>query len=402
MIRYFRQKIEFLIFMVLLQNAMPGSAQVHPGKDFTQIDANIQIYPKKQLINPQLLVSELVTGLSDTTEQVRAIYAWIAKNISYDLASYRFSGNKVHPTEEILKTRKAVCSGYSALFKQLCEIAGIKAVVIEGYAKGYDYTPYTKILSTNHAWNAVFLGGEWHFVDVTWAAGLPEEITGKHKVIDLDDYFFIPFEKLIKTHLPEDPIWQLQDKKISLADFESGITESNDTDAIVSQPVATVRDEFDEDILRYKRSLNFNPRNEGLRMQLSFAYVYKAISITDVLWKFRYIELLDTLNPIEKDFLAYLDSAQNTIGISLSIKDKTIIEDESNYQKGVFYYELAANIFGKADKTQGVLPEDRSLIEELFSKAEEHFKNVLTDSIYYPDAQKYLGNIADYRMKKKG
>jgi len=399
MIRYFRQKIEFLIVVVLLCNIITVTAQV---RDFKHIDATIRIYPKNQPINPQKLVGELVSGLSDSTEQVRAIYTWIAKNISYDLASYRSSVKESHPDDNVLKTRKAVCSGYSAVFKQLCEIAGVRTVVIEGYAKGYGYTPYTKFLTTNHAWNAVFLGGAWHLVDVTWAAGLPEEITGKNKVIDLDGYFFIPPEKLIKTHLPEDPIWQLQNKKISLTDFESGITESNDTDAIATQPVATTRDEFDEDILRYKRSLNFNPRNEGLRVQLSFAYVYKAISITDVLWKFQYIELLDTLTAIDKDFLAYLDSARITIGISLNIKNQAIIDDEVNYQKGVFYYELAANIFQKALKSQGVQPEDRTIIDGLFTKAEEHFKNVPTASIYYPDAQKYLGNIADYRMKKKG
>ncbi len=405
MIRYFRQKIDFSICMAVisLSSAMSVMAQAPVVRDFRQIDVSVRVYSKSQPIIPGELVNELVSGMSDSTDRLRAIYTWIAKNISYDLASYRLSDKKSHPTDEVLKTRKAVCSGYSALFKRLCELAGLKAVVIEGYAKGYGYSPFTKFISTNHAWNAVFLDNEWHFVDVTWAAGLPKEITGNNQIIDLDGYFFISPEKLIKTHLPEDPIWQLQDKKISLKDFEAGISEpNNSTGAMTDGPATTGLDEFDLDILRYKRSLNFNPRNESLRTQLSFAYVYKAISITDILWKFRYTELMDTLPGIETRFLAYLDSAQNTMGISLNIKNQNIIDDEINYQKGVFCYELAANIFEKANKSQGVVSNDRMLIVQLFSKAEGYFKNVPTESIYYPDAQKYLGNIADYRMKKEG
>jgi hypothetical protein len=305
--------------------------------------------------------------------------------------------------DDVIRTRKAICSGYSDLFKQLCELAGLKTVVINGYAKGYGYTPYTKFLSTNHAWNAVFLNGKWQFVDVTWAAGPPKEIAGKNPIIDLNTYFFIPPEKLIKTHLPEDPIWQLQEKKFSLVDFELGITDPNErTDASKAESDGGTLDAFDMDILRYKRSLDFNQRNEGLRTQLSFAYVYRAISITDALWKFQYRELLDTLYGVESRFLAYLDSAQNTMVISLNTKSRGIIQDEVNYQKGVFYYELGANIFEKALKTQGVQPRDRTIIDGLFTNAEEHFKSVPSESIYYPDAQKYLGNIADYKMKKQG
>ncbi|MDZ7608235.1 MAG: transglutaminase domain-containing protein [Cyclobacteriaceae bacterium] len=407
MIRYFRQKIDFpsCLAVVLLATAMTASAQSSAQRDFKEIDANIRIYPDNQPINSQALVSELISGLSDSTDRVRAIYVWIAKNISYDLAAYRFSGKESHPADDILQTRKAICSGYSLLFQRLCEIAGIEAVVIEGYAKGYGYKPFQKFLSSNHAWNAVFLDGEWHFVDVTWAAGLPREITGKTPAIDLDAYFFIPPEKLIKTHLPEDPTWQLQDKKISLTDFESGISNpdeaSKPTEEALMSPAEL--DEFDIDIIKYKRSLSFNQRNEGLRARLSFAYVYKAISMTDGLWKFSYIELVDRLPGMEKVFLAYLDSAQQVMNTSMyNIKDQKIIGDEINFQKGVFYYELAANIFGKANKSQGVSAADRMLIDGFFTNAEGHFKAVPSESIYYPDAQKYLGNIADYQMKKKG
>ncbi len=387
--------------MILLSTVTNVAAQSPVQRDFKQIDANIRIYPANKPINSQALVDELISGLSDSTDRVRAIYVWIAKNISYDLAAYRSSVKEIHTPDNVLQTRKAICSGYSLLFQRLCKIAGIETVVIEGYAKGYGYTPFQKFLSSNHAWNAVFLGGKWNFVDVTWAAGLPPEITGEHQTMELDAYFFIPPEKLIKTHLPEDPTWQLQERKISLSDFETGITNPGGTPMNETAVAPVELDEFDIDILKYKRSISFNPRNEAPRYQLSFAFVYKAISITDGLWKFSYSELVDKHPGMDKLFLEYLDSAHYAINTSIYVKDQKIIADEINYQKGVFYYELAANIFGKATKAQGVSPDDRRLINELFTEAEGHFKAVPPESIYYPDGQKYLGNIADFRMKKK-
>ena len=45
---------------------------------------------------------------------------------------------------------------------------------ISGYAKGYGYSPEHPVTTnhqTNHAWNAVYLKGNWFLLDCTWGAG---------------------------------------------------------------------------------------------------------------------------------------------------------------------------------------------------------------------------------------
>ncbi|MGE5597792.1 MAG: hypothetical protein ACM3XS_00250 [Bacteroidota bacterium] len=43
--------------------------------------------------------------------------------------------------EEALKNRSTVCAGSSRLFRGLAAAAGLEAVTIEGYAKGFAYAP---------------------------------------------------------------------------------------------------------------------------------------------------------------------------------------------------------------------------------------------------------------------
>lgn len=56
----------------------------------------------------------------------------------------------------------AVCDGYSQAYVYLLQQVGIEAVVIAGYG-GHDENDLG-----GHAWNAVYLDGDWYEVDSTW------------------------------------------------------------------------------------------------------------------------------------------------------------------------------------------------------------------------------------------
>jgi transglutaminase/protease-like cytokinesis protein 3 len=71
---------------------------------------------------------------------------------------------------------------------------------------------------TNHAWNAVRLGGKWRLLDATWARRHFTQFSPKS--ID-EAYFLSPPGKLILDHLPEDDNWQLLDKKVDRQKFFS-------------------------------------------------------------------------------------------------------------------------------------------------------------------------------------
>jgi transglutaminase-like putative cysteine protease len=76
------------------------------------------------------LVARLVGGVDDPAEKTRIIHDWEALNISYDFSAF-FSG-QIPPQDagSVLESRKAVCEGYSNLFKAMCGRAGVACAVI--------------------------------------------------------------------------------------------------------------------------------------------------------------------------------------------------------------------------------------------------------------------------------
>ena len=168
-----------------------------------------------------VLAKYLTDPFSRDDEKARAIFRWVAENIDYDVKGF-FSGRiKRESSGNVLKSRKAVCEGYSGLFEQLARAAGLEVVSISGYAKGYGYSSGGKIPDrTNHAWNAVKIGGEWKLLDCTWGAG---HVGDQHDFIRkfTPHYFFTTPSEFIYDHLPEDPRWQLLEKPITRDEFQS-------------------------------------------------------------------------------------------------------------------------------------------------------------------------------------
>ena len=257
----------------------------------------------------------------------------------------------------------------------------------------------------NHAWNAVKIYDRWYLLDVTWASGSAIDLSRHQRKLDLNSYFLTEPRKFIQTHLPEDPSWQLLENKISLSDFEEDEYQHINEYRFngFSPEDYEYRSEYDKDILRYRRALDFNPNNDSFHAFLSFAYLYKGISLTDNLWKLSYHQLKDTVSVLKKVFNTYMDSSWAVIKDIESDNipyTRKIMEDEINYQKGVFNYELAAELFVKARKSNISFIHFTQKTDNYFNTAERHFKQVPSSSIYHKDAQEYLVYIQDFRSRK--
>lgn len=186
-----------------------------------------------------VLAKRLQYDFKTDQQRVEAAYLWIANNIRYDHKKlYETTPKKVwiryrtekekqkntriaidHRLNRILKNRHTLCYGYSNMFQRLCELMGIKAVNINGYAKRStgvigDTEPFK-----NHSWNAVFLNDSWQLFDLTWAAGFTDHATDKWITERNDHYFNTDPQALISTHLPADPKWQLLQNPLSNSTF---------------------------------------------------------------------------------------------------------------------------------------------------------------------------------------
>ncbi len=398
-----------IIFLFILTIAKFSFAQNNSyDKRFEKVDQHVSAVSRQFIFYPQVLVERLTENLNNDYDKVRAIYVWIATNTKYDMFAYYHKRLDRQGVNDVLGSGKALCSGFSILFQYLCAQADIQTEIIDGYAKGFDYKKGQKFKNANHSWNAVFIHGSWYLLDVTWAAENPFFNSVKQKKIDLDTYFLMSPGKMIKTHLPEDPSWQMLENKISLTEFEKNNGEPFNPvpkyfNAFMPQDYLNIN-EYDKDIKRYKRAVDFNPINNKLKTQLGFAYLYKGISMTDYMRELDYADLSDTLKVFCEDFNSYLDSAWITIADLESwkiLRAKRIIKEEQIYQKGVFNYEVGKELFMKGVEVHGPLSQVDEKIENFFKEAEEYFKKVPSTSIYLNDANEYLKFISDFRMQNQ-
>jgi Transglutaminase-like superfamily len=175
------------------------------------IDAYARATPEAYARNLNTLTDYLTAPARSDLGKARSIYTWILTHIHYNYASV---GNGFYTSEadyaaRVLKTRKAVCTGYALLFKYMLLRAGVDARNIKGYARTLPAEAGMPLRQISHEWNAVKLDDDWYLFDLSWAGGHGN-----------DYYFLTNPETFIAEHFPADPRWQLLDPVISKAEFD--------------------------------------------------------------------------------------------------------------------------------------------------------------------------------------
>ena len=67
--------------------------------------------------------------------RLRASFIWITENISYDVTAAKRENFNAAKLPYVIKSKKAICSGYSSLLKYFCDYFNIESKIIEGRAK---------------------------------------------------------------------------------------------------------------------------------------------------------------------------------------------------------------------------------------------------------------------------
>jgi uncharacterized protein YkwD len=161
----------------------------------------------------------IVKNAKDPFDKIKKAHDLVALTIRYDAASFLAGRIPSQDYTAVVKSRLAVCEGYSNLFKKLCDEMAVECDVIHGYARGVGSSPFVDEdpSDSNHAWNAVNIENAWYLVDCTWDAG---NLKGKSFQADYDtDYLFLKPEHFVYNHFPEDSRQQFLEKPLSAADF---------------------------------------------------------------------------------------------------------------------------------------------------------------------------------------
>ena len=208
-----------LTLVVLAALILPARATAQ--SEYADIDRHSATAPASATRSVATLSAYLTRPYARDDEKARAIFCWIAHNIAYDVDGFFSGAASSTSSGDVLQSRSSVCAGYSSLFESLAREAGLTAVTINGYAKGFSYQPGDPVTGeSNHAWNAVKIRGTWKLVDCTWGAG---SIDNNHSFVRNYEpyYFFTDPREFAYRHLPDDPKWQLLPRPLSRSEFQN-------------------------------------------------------------------------------------------------------------------------------------------------------------------------------------
>jgi transglutaminase/protease-like cytokinesis protein 3 len=176
--------------------------------------------------DPDQLVSYLEKIADTDLEKARAIYVWLAENISYDAKSINKNKYGDNTALGVLKSGKAVCQGYAKLFEFLGNKMGLNIQFVSGYSKNdvqeesWDFDGE----ECDHAWNMIKIDDEWRVFDATWGAGNGNDDVRGRLVFTKeysDNWFDLSPYEAIFSHYPEDTSLILTEPRLTLDKFES-------------------------------------------------------------------------------------------------------------------------------------------------------------------------------------
>ena len=212
------KKITCIVFFSV---ALSSYAQTK-GKDFTAVDAFVK---KAGTLDSMTMgtITEIITkSFSDKTEKIRAIFDWIAYNISFDCKAGRTGNAQKNSTNDVLLYRKAIGIGYATLFQDMCSSADIRCLTVDGFVKMNKNDINDTKTDINHSWAVVQLGQspeDWYYVDPAWGSGYTDADMKTFTRAYNDAYFFSDKAVFNFQHYPDNEAWKLGDAPKNKKDF---------------------------------------------------------------------------------------------------------------------------------------------------------------------------------------
>lgn len=189
---------------------------------FQKTDEFVQSIGSLDSLNMGTIARIITQHFSEKEDKARAVFSWIATHIAYETNTGRANNPKYNTTDVVLKNRKATSGGYAALFQDMCSIADIRCLTVDGYLRKTTDDILEPNIEINHTWNVVQLGQSpdtWYYVDVTLASGWIDKKTKTFIPHFSDAYFFANKNVFNLQHYPDNIHWQLGKGPKSLKDF---------------------------------------------------------------------------------------------------------------------------------------------------------------------------------------
>lgn len=210
--------MRIMILILLSFSFQLSNAQNYTYAQLDSIGKNVPVEYEES-------IGKLANYFQKTTDnknyQSRLVYSWVAHHIFYDDDAFNTRVFSDQSADAVFKSKKAVCAGYSSIFKGICDAMNLTCISIDGFAKGYGYQSGMPVNGANHSWNAVKYNDQWHLIDATWGSGYAENINGKAKSKSVYNayWFDVSAKEFVFSHFPDSANHQFLIKKHTREQF---------------------------------------------------------------------------------------------------------------------------------------------------------------------------------------
>ena len=175
-----------------------------------------------ETFNVATIADTITRKFSNKKDKARAIFFWIANNISLDAKAMRSNDNKKTDPVAVIQTRKATPLGFAMLIQEMCSMASIRCLVVDGYIKNFPEEINNKPDEINHSWNVIQLGQspeQWYYIDAAKASGFLDKKMTVFTKRFTSEYFFADKTLFNLDHYSDNSAWQLGGEQKSLREF---------------------------------------------------------------------------------------------------------------------------------------------------------------------------------------
>jgi hypothetical protein len=176
-----------------------------------------------RVTDPAEYVKQIAAYINENSrndfERVKKAHDLVALLVRYDAANFWANTVPDQSYQNVLKTKLAVCQGYSELFKKLCDELKVPCDIVIGFGRGVGTSPFAgdTPAHSKHAWNIVTINNENYLIDCTWDSGYMDGKVSKQSYTT--DWLFLKPEQFLCSHYPENPKQQLMAKSLSSNEF---------------------------------------------------------------------------------------------------------------------------------------------------------------------------------------
>lgn len=199
------------LFLVVFSTAISFAVQSAPSVHGMQRQVLLQQHVNRFLNSSDFASSEsfirqLVGIARNDREKAWLIYRWVTGRFVHDSgASTRRGRLAERSLGDLMKQGRGGCETFSHVLNSMFKLAGLDSRVVVGHANQPGGQRASRWVQRNHAWNSVFIDGQWRVVDATWGAGYVDESGFIRDQTDL--FFLLPQEtaELLYFEVPSTP-----------------------------------------------------------------------------------------------------------------------------------------------------------------------------------------------------